>query len=111
MAEVYARYQRPICLGETSHFGIGRARWIREIGAEVAAAIEDGVPVQGVCLYPLIDRPDWDDPSHWHNSGLFDMVQEPDGTLRRVLNEDYAAGLRDACTVVERARNATLAAG
>jgi beta-glucosidase/6-phospho-beta-glucosidase/beta-galactosidase len=111
MAEVFARYQRPICLGETSHFGIGRARWIREIGAEVAAAIEIGVPVEGVCLYPLIDRPDWDDPNHWHNSGLFDIVHEPDGTLRRVLNHDYAVGLGDARAVVERARNATLAAG
>jgi hypothetical protein len=62
-----------------------------------------------VCLYPIIDRPDWDDASHWHNSGLFDIVSEPDGTLRRVLNEEYAAGLRDARETVERARDAQLA--
>jgi hypothetical protein len=111
MAEVYGRYGRPICLGETSHFGIGRARWIREIGREVAAALDAGVNVEGVCLYPLIDRPDWDDEHHWHNSGLFDIVPEPDGTLRRVLNEQYADGLRDARAVVEHAREAMLAAG
>jgi beta-glucosidase/6-phospho-beta-glucosidase/beta-galactosidase len=111
MAEVYGRYGRPICLAETSHFGIGRARWIREIGRDIAAALDAGVNVDGVCLYPLIDRPDWGDEHHWHNSGLFDIVHEPDGTLRRVLNEQYADGLRDARAVVEHAREAMLAAG
>jgi beta-glucosidase/6-phospho-beta-glucosidase/beta-galactosidase len=96
LAMLYRRYQRPICLGETSHFGSGRARWVREIGEEVAAAIRAGVPVEGVCLYPIIDRPDWEDAQHFHNSGLFDLVHEPDGTLRRVLNEEYAGALRDA---------------
>jgi beta-glucosidase/6-phospho-beta-glucosidase/beta-galactosidase len=97
---LYRRYQRPICLGETSHFGSGRARWIREIGQEVAAAIRAGVPVEGVCLYPIVDRPDWDDANHWHNSGLFDVVRESDGTLRRVLNDEYAAALREAQATV-----------
>jgi beta-glucosidase/6-phospho-beta-glucosidase/beta-galactosidase len=97
---LYQRYQRPICLGETSHFGAGRARWIREIGREVAEAIRVGVPVEGVCLYPVIDRPDWEDANHWHNSGLFDVVHETDGTLRRVLNKEYAGALREAQATV-----------
>jgi beta-glucosidase/6-phospho-beta-glucosidase/beta-galactosidase len=100
LAGLHARYQRPLCLGETSHFGSGRARWIREIGDEVAAAIRAGVPVEGICLYPVIDRPDWEDPNHWHNSGLFDLVREPDGTLRRVLNEEYAGALGEAQATV-----------
>jgi beta-glucosidase/6-phospho-beta-glucosidase/beta-galactosidase len=103
LAAIHARYGRPLCLGETGHFGIGRARWIREIGQEIAAALDAGVPVEGVCLYPLVDRPDWEDASHWHHSGLFDVVREDDGTLRRVLNTEYAAGLRNAREAVERA--------
>ena len=59
-----------------------------------------GVPVEGVCLYPVIDRPDWEDANHWHNSGLFDLVREPDGTLRRVLNEEYAGALGEAQATV-----------
>jgi len=103
MATVYQRYGRPLFLAETSHFGSGRARWIREIGREVAAALRAGVPLRGVCLYPVIDRPDWEDANHWHNSGLFDLVREPDGTLRRVLNEEYAAAFADARQTVETA--------
>jgi beta-glucosidase/6-phospho-beta-glucosidase/beta-galactosidase len=100
---LYRRYQRPICIGETSHFGSGRARWIREIGDEIAAAIRNGIPIEGVCLYPVIDRPDWEDANHWHNSGLFDFTHDPDGTLRRVLNAEYAGALREAQATVAEA--------
>ena len=109
LAGLYQRYQRPICLGETSHFGSGRARWIREIGKEIAAALRAGVPVEGVCLYPVIDRPDWEDANHWHNSGLFDLLHQPDGTLRRVLNEEYAGALCEAqATVTDAMTDALL---
>ena len=108
MRELHERYRRPICLGETSHFGAGRARWVREIGVEVARAIRAGIPVEGVCLYPVIDRHDWEDANHWHNSGLFDVVHEPDGRYRRVLNAEYAAGLADARAEVEAARAPSL---
>jgi beta-glucosidase/6-phospho-beta-glucosidase/beta-galactosidase len=109
LAGLYQRYQRPICLGETSHFGSGRARWVREIGNEIAAALRAGVPVEGVCLYPVIDRPDWEDANHWHNSGLFDLLHQPDGTLRRVLNEEYAGALCEAqATVTDAMTDALL---
>jgi beta-glucosidase/6-phospho-beta-glucosidase/beta-galactosidase len=90
------RYARPIFIAETSHFGSGRARWLREVASETELARRSGVDVNGICLYPIVDRPDWEDGTHWHNSGLWDVVREPDGTLRRVLDEDYAAALRDA---------------
>jgi beta-glucosidase/6-phospho-beta-glucosidase/beta-galactosidase len=90
----YQRYRRPILIGETSHVGSGRAEWIREMTDEVILAIQAGVPLEGICLYPILDRFEWENPSHWHNSGLWDFVTEPDGTYRRVLNEPYAAELR-----------------
>jgi UDP-galactopyranose mutase len=81
-------------IGETSHVGVGRAEWIRELTDEVILAVTAGLPLEGICLYPIIDRFEWDNPQHWHNSGLWDFAIEPDGTFRRVLNEEYAAELR-----------------
>ncbi|NUR55032.1 MAG: hypothetical protein HOQ29_11335, partial [Acidobacteria bacterium] len=90
---VYERYRRPIFVGETSHVGSGRAEWLREMTDELCLAIDAGVPVEGVCLYPIIDRFEWDNPSHWHNSGLWDFARNDRGEFVRVLNNEYAAEL------------------
>jgi len=100
LAEVYARYRRPMILAETSHYGIGRAPWLDEIAQETHEAIENGVPIKGVCLYPILDRFDWENPRHWHNSGLWDLVPNGAGRYRRVLNEPYARALRAAQAVL-----------
>jgi hypothetical protein len=99
LARAWRRYQRPIILAETSHFGVGRGRWILEIASEIAAGLRRGLPIQGVCVYPVIDRPDWEDPQHWHNSGLWDVRRDQDG-LARVLNEPYADAFREAQSIV-----------
>jgi beta-glucosidase/6-phospho-beta-glucosidase/beta-galactosidase len=96
LAEVYQRYRRPMLIAETSHYGIGRAPWLDEIARESRLAIEAGVPLEGVCLYPILDRFDWEDCTHWHNSGLWDMERQPNGHYKRVLNQEYAAALRRA---------------
>jgi beta-glucosidase/6-phospho-beta-glucosidase/beta-galactosidase len=95
LEEVYVRYDRPLMISETSHFGAGRARWIREVAEEATAARAAGVPLEGLCVYPIIDRPDWDDPEHWHNSGLWDLQPGADGRLERVPCADYLAELRN----------------
>jgi len=91
--EAYDRYRRPIFVAETSHVGSGRAEWLREMASELALAVDAGVPVEGICLYPIIDRFEWEDPSHWHNSGLWDFEQDENGDFIRVLNAEYAAEL------------------
>ena len=63
LQEVFERYGRPLYLTETSHVGDGRAAWLRELSDEVHVAIEGGVPILGVCLYPILDRCGWDDPA------------------------------------------------
>lgn len=40
---------------------------------EVLTAISAGVPVEGICLYPIVNHPGWDDDRHCHN-GLFDYA-------------------------------------
>lgn len=61
---------------------MGRGVWMRELVEEVAKAHAIGVPVGGVCLYPVLDRPDWNNPTLWHNAGLWDLVPDREGRLR-----------------------------
>ena len=70
---VYLRYSKPIFLSETGHFGIGRAQWIEEITEECIIALSEGIPLQGVCIYPVTDRPDWDDLNSYSNCGIYDL--------------------------------------
>ncbi len=102
LAEVYERYRRPLFIAETSHYGIGRADWLNEIADEACLAREAGVPLEGVCLYPILDRFDWEDPTHWHNSGLWDMVPNGKGHFQRVLHQEYAQALQRAQALLER---------
>lgn len=90
--DLWMRYRRPIWIAETSHFGDGRGRWILEIGKSVFNARLMGVPVEGICLFPIIDRYDWTDAHHWHHSGLFDI--DPAKAFQRTLNAPYASALR-----------------
>ena len=91
--KAWDRYGRPIALTETSHPGIDRPGWIRMIGQESSAVLQAGVPLLGVCLYPIVDRPDWDHLDNWHRSGLWDadLSQTPPG---RILAANYADALR-----------------
>lgn len=100
LAEVYERYRRPLFIAETSHYGIGRAAWLGEVARECRAALDGGVPLEGVCLYPVLDRFDWEDHTHWHNSGLWDLRPNGSGHYRRVLNAGYGQALRDARALV-----------
>jgi hypothetical protein len=74
----YERYRRPMFIAETGIEGDSRPAWLRMIGHEVAAVRQAGVPVQGICLYPILDYPGWEDERHCP-TGLFGYV-EPDGS-------------------------------
>ena len=71
----WRRYGSPLLVSETSHVGAGRALWLSDVASQVERARAAGVPVAGICLYPLVDRPDWGDPQRWHRSGLWDVAQ------------------------------------
>jgi len=103
LTDVYMRYQRPIVLTETSHPGEHRPNWIEFVSKECAAVVAAGIPLMGICLYPIIDRPDWDHLHQWHGSGLWDSVVHPDGYVERVLNKEYADELKIAMKRVEEA--------
>lgn len=104
LEETWQRYGLPMVLAETSHFGEGRARWLHDMATQAATALNTGLPVEGMCLYPAVDRPDWNNTAHWHHSGLWDALAHPapgaaDGEMiadpsARLLKADYAALLQ-----------------
>lgn len=81
----YSRYNKPIFLSETGHFGSGRVEWLDEITAECLSARKMGVDLNGICIYPVTDRPDWDNLSSYSNCGIWDL--NADG--ERVAHEGY----------------------
>lgn len=69
--EVYARYERPIFIAETGIEFERRPNWLAYIGAESRAAMLTGVPLEGICWYPILNHPGWDNDRHCLN-GLLD---------------------------------------
>jgi beta-glucosidase/6-phospho-beta-glucosidase/beta-galactosidase len=90
LAGVHQRYQRPVLIAETSIEGDHRAAWLRHVCTEARAAMVAGVPLEGVCLYPVLSHPGWDDDRYCPN-GLLEMEVQGD---RRVEHAPLAAELR-----------------
>lgn len=63
LVEVYERYGRPLLISETAAVGERRPGWLAYVCDAVRQALAKGVPVLGVCLYPVLDHPAWDDGS------------------------------------------------
>lgn len=84
LREVSARYARPMLLTETGSESPNGAGWLRYVGGEVRAARRDGLPVGGVCLYPVMDYPGWDNDRHCHCG----LLRTDDGWRTRTLDEE-----------------------
>lgn len=93
----YQRYKKPIVLTETGHFGEGRDVWIEEITAECLKAMDAGVDLLGICIYPVVDRPDWDDLSLYSKSGIWDLDNEKD----RVVDAGYLQSCLKSMALME----------
>lgn len=61
LSEVYQRYQRSLLIAETGAEADGRVPWLRYVADEVTAAMDRGIPIEGICLYPITDYPGWVD--------------------------------------------------
>lgn len=71
LKENHLRYGRPIFIAETGIEAEFRSTWFRYVCGEIYSAISSGVPIKGVCLYPVMNHPGWDDDRHCPN-GLVD---------------------------------------
>jgi len=75
LCEAHERYGRPLFIAETGIEDELRPSWLRYICEEVQEALRAGVPVEGICLYPILNHPGWEDDRHCHN-GLWDCADE-----------------------------------
>jgi beta-glucosidase/6-phospho-beta-glucosidase/beta-galactosidase len=75
LVEYWRRYRRPILIAETGIEDEARAEWFRYVCSEVEIAKSLGAQIEGVCLYPIVNHPGWDDDRHCHN-GLWDYADE-----------------------------------
>jgi hypothetical protein len=59
---------------------------------EALAAVDRGIDLHGICLYPAVDMPNWH-TGEWLTMGIADVVEE-NGRLRRVPYQPYVDELR-----------------
>jgi hypothetical protein len=81
MVLVWERYYRPMIIGETSGLEEGRDEWLRDVTEEALAAVEMGIDLHAICLFPAVDMPDWH-TGEWLHNGICDLV-EKNGNLER----------------------------
>jgi hypothetical protein len=89
---VWDRYHLPMIIGETSGMNEGREDWFRDVMEESLAAVNEGIDLHGICLFPAVDMPDWH-TGEWLHNGLCDII--PAGELmHRVECDTYVQELR-----------------
>ncbi len=102
LAETYARYGRPIFIAETGIEGDERAPWLNHVMTEVRRAQAIGVPIAGVCLYPVLDHPGWDDDRACPNGLLHttaDGARQADAAYAAELARQRTATLNQALLI------------
>jgi glycosyltransferase involved in cell wall biosynthesis len=73
LMEIYGRYGRPVMLAETGIEFERRPAWYGYVHEELEVARSKGVPIEGLCLYPILSHLGWDDNRLCQN-GLMDMT-------------------------------------
>ncbi len=91
LLEVWERYRQPIFISETGAESGSGTGWLGYISAEVRQAQRLGADIIGICLYPVMDYPGWDDNRHC-SCGL---IQTDNSWTTRQLREGLVAELRD----------------
>lgn len=92
MTKVWQRYQRPMIISETSGMKDGRDAWLKDVMQEALAAVDKGIDLHGICLFPMVDMPDWH-TGDWLHNGLCDLINL-EGMLVRTPNRAYVEELR-----------------
>lgn len=91
LEDLWERYRRPILITETGAESSAAVGWLGYIAAEVRQAQRHGVEMLGVCLYPVMDYPGWDDERHCPCGLIAADVQWNTRTLRTDLAAEVLA--------------------
>jgi hypothetical protein len=89
--DISDRYGRPMVIAETIGLGAGRPAWLKDVMEESLAAVNRGIDLHGICLFPAVDMPDWH-TGEWLYNGICDLVDDA-GKLRRVPFEPFVEEL------------------
>ncbi len=95
------RYGKPVVLTETGHFDTDRSLWIQHITGECISAMKAGVNLQGICIYPVIDRPDWDNLQKYIPCGIWGYHPN---NQERLVEFDYLSTIKSCIAAVEAYR-------
>jgi hypothetical protein len=95
LRRVWQRYGAEMLLTETSHVDEMRPIWLNVVAHECEKLLDEGAPLRGVCLYPVLGMPEWHDPTIWTRMGLWDLIAEGD-TLQREVYAPMLDALRAA---------------
>jgi beta-glucosidase/6-phospho-beta-glucosidase/beta-galactosidase len=87
------RFGRPVIVAETSGLEGGRGDWLNDVICECLAAVNRGVDLHGICLFPAVDMPDWH-TGKWVHNGIADVERLESGAMLRVPFPPYVAMLR-----------------
>lgn len=90
LTEAFERYRRPLLIAETGAEGSARPAWLHYVCEEVRSAMHAGVPIEGICLYPVTSYPGWDD-NRCCEVGLFGA---PSSSGRRSIYQPLADEMR-----------------
>ena len=90
LLDLHERYGRPIVITETGAEADAAAGWLGYIASEVRQAQREGAEVLGICLYPVMDYPGWDDERHCPVG----LIEVDDAWERRSLRSGLAQEVR-----------------
>ncbi len=94
LQEIYERYQRPLIIAETGTEDEFRPQWFRYVVDEVIAALKLGIPIEGICWYPILCHPGWEDNRYCRN-GLWDYANERgERKIYQPLEDEFMLGLK-----------------
>lgn len=110
LIEIWERYGRPLTIAETGAEGGNGPGWLSYVGGEIRRALRAGIPIEGICLYPVMDYPGWQDSRHCR-CGLIQLDSE---YRERSLDHELARTLGDEAFLLaqrlDRPERMTLAA-
>ncbi len=98
---VHDRYGGDLLITETSHVDDMRPKWLNRLEDEVEALLNEGVPLRGVCLYPILGMPEWHDQARWTHMGLWEL-HACEAKLERRLCEPMYEALKKAQRIEQR---------
>jgi beta-glucosidase/6-phospho-beta-glucosidase/beta-galactosidase len=98
LMDVYQRYQRPTLITETGAEADAGVGWLGMISSEARMALRAGVDLRGICLYPVMDYPGWENNRHCE-CGLIALDSKFE---TRTLRQDMAAELMLETQMIEQ---------